>query len=185
METFEAIQKRASLKNRLSGREVEREKIEQVLQAARLAPSAMNKQPWRFIVVEGRENVDRVVSRAFGEGNQVIKKAPVLIIACANPGDDVIADGKEFYLLDLGMAFENLLLAGTNLGLVTHPMAHVYEDELRKVLGIPPEFKFVLATPLAYPAEGSYDEAAKDKLNERTRKNNTEIFYGNAWGQPY
>jgi len=185
METLEAINKRASLKTCLSTREVEQDKIIKILDAARLAPSARNVQPWHFIVVKGRENVENVVTKAFGETNQVVKEAPVLIIACGNPSDDVIAEGREYYLFDIGLAVENMLLAATDLGLVTHPMSHVYEDELRKILGIPPEVRFVIATPLAYPAEGSYEEAARERLSQRTRKDLKELVYANAWGKPF
>jgi len=185
METLEAINRRASLKTCCSTRDVEQEKIEKILDAARLAPSARNVQPWRFIVVQGKENVENVATKAFGEGNQVVKEAPVLIIVCANPKDDVIAEGKEYYLFDLGLAVENMLLAATDLGLVTHPMAHVYEDELKKILGIPPEVRFVIATPLAYPAGGSYEETAQEKLSQRTRKDLKELVYTNAWGKAY
>ena len=185
METLEAINKRASLKTHLSTRDVEQDKIIKILEAAKLAPSARNNQPWRFIVITGRENVENVVTRAFKETNQVVKEAPVLIIVCANPKDDVIADGKEFYLIDVGLAVENILLAATDLGLVTHPMAAVDEVELRKVLGIPDEVKFVIATPLAYPAGGSYEEAAQERLSQRTRKDLKELVYTNTWGEPF
>ncbi len=185
METLQAISKRASLKTCCSTREVEQDKVFKILEAARLAPSARNAQPWRFIVVRGRENVKNVVTRAFKEVNQVVVEAPVLIIVCANPKDDVIADGKEFYLIDVGLAVENLLLAATDLGLVTHPMAAVDEVELRKVLGIPDEVKFVIATPLAYPAGGSYEEVAQERLSQRTRKSLQELAYFNEWGKPF
>ena len=185
METLEAINKRASLKTHLSARDVEQDKIIKILEAAKLAPSARNNQPWRFIVIQGKGNVKNVVMRAFRETNQVVVEAPVLIIVCANPKDDVIADGKEFYLLDVGLAVENMLLMATDLGLVTHPMAAVDEVELRKVLGIPEEVKFVIATPLAYPAGGSYEEAAQERLSQRTRKDLKELVYTNAWGKPF
>jgi len=185
METLEAISKRASLKTCCSAQDVEKEKIEKILKAARLAPSARNTQPWRFIVIKGRENVKNVVTKAFGEGNQVVMEAPALIIVCANPSDDVIAEEKEYYLFDLGLAVENMLLAATDLGLVTHPMAHVFEDKLKVLLGIPDEVRFVIATPLAYPAQGSYDKAAKERLSQRDRKELKELVYMNAWGKPF
>jgi nitroreductase len=100
METLETINKRASLKTRLSSREIEPEKIAKILDAARLAPSARNSQPWRFVVVQGREVVEALVSSVFFETNQVVKQAPVIIIACANPGDDVVIGGREYYLFD-------------------------------------------------------------------------------------
>ena len=98
---------------------------------------------------------------------------------------DVIHDGKEYYLFDVGLAVENMLLAATDLGLLTHPMTAVHEDELKKVLHIPGEVRFVVATPLAYPAEGSYEKAARERLAQRTRKSAKEVVYSNAWGKPF
>jgi nitroreductase len=185
METLEAISKRASLKNRLSPRQVEQDKIARVLDAARFAPSARNQQPWHFIVVQGKEDVENVVTKAFFEFSQGFKEAPVLIFACANPGDDDIHEGREYYLFDVGLAFENLLLAATDLGLVTHPMSSVKEDELKKVLHIPDEVRFIAATPLSYPSLASYDEAAREKLSRRTRKSLKEVAYSEVWGKPF
>ena len=183
METLETINKRASLKTCLSPRDVEQEKIEKILDAARLAPSARNSQPWRFIVVKDKKTIETLVSRAFSERNAVVSEAPVIIIACANPGDDAIIGGREYYLFDVALAVENMLLAATDLGLVTHPMTGVDEDELKKVLGVPDEVRFVVATPLSYPADGSYEEAAQERLSQRTRKDLRELVYWNAWGR--
>ena len=94
-------------------------------------------------------------------------------------GDVVLA----YYLFDVALAVENMLLAATDLGLVTHPMTGVNEAELKKALGIPDEIRFVVATPLAYPAQNSYDEAAGERLSQRTRKDLPEIVYYNAWGK--
>lgn len=185
MEALEAINQRASLKMHLSARDVEPEKIAKILAAARLAPSASNRQPWRFVVVQGREAVETLVSSAFSEGNQVVKKSPVIIIACANPSDDAVIGGREYYLFDVALAVENILLAATGLGLVTHLMTNLNEDKLKTILGIPREVRFVVATPLAYPAEGSYAEAAKERLSQRTRKDLRELVYLNAWGRPF
>jgi len=188
METMEAIRKRKSLKNCLSGREIEREELEQVLEAARLAPSARNRQPWRFVVVQGKENVERVANKAFvgfAQGNLVVKEANVLIFVFANHEENLMPDGAFFYPIDVGLAFENLLLAATDLGLVTHPMAAVDRSELKKVLGVPEGERFIIATPLAYPAEDSYDEAVKERRESSTRKSLSEIVYVNEWGKPF
>lgn len=185
METLEAISKRASLKTRLSKRQVEQDKIVKILDAARLAPSGRNRQPWRFIVVKDKETIETLVSRAFNEANLVVREAPVIIITCANPSDALVTHGREYYLFDAGLAVQNMLLAATDLGLVTHPMTGLNEDELKKVLGIPDEVRFVVATPLAYPVEGSYEEAAQERLSQRTRKDRQELVYSNAWGKPF
>jgi len=183
METLDTINKRASLKTRLSPRHVEQEKIEKILDAARLAPSARNSQSWRFIVVKDKETIETLVSKAFSERNAVVSEAPVIIIACANPSDDLTIGGREYYLFNVALAVENMLLAATDLGLVTHPMTGVDEDELKKALRIPDEVRFVVATPLSYPAEGSYEEAAQERLSQRTRKDLRELVYWNAWGR--
>lgn len=180
METSEAISKRTSLKMHISSRDVEPEKIEKVLDAARLAPSASNRQPWRFIVVQGKEAVESI-SSAFREPNDVAVKAPVIIIACANPSDDATIGDREYYLFDVALAVENMILAATDLCLVTHLMMFD-EDRLKSLLGIPQEVRFVIATPLAYPDNSSYDEAAKERLSQRSRKDLKELVYLNRWG---
>ena len=182
METLDAIRKRCSLKTHLSTKPVEAEKIEQVLEAARLAPSARNLQPWRFVVVQGDEAVGELAT-AFNETNQEVRNATVIIIVCAREEDDVIRDGKPYFLFDAGLAVENLLLAATDLGLVTHPILSLDEAETKRILAIPDDYRVVLATPLAYPAESSYDEAAEERLGERTRKCLGELAFYGKWGE--
>ncbi|MFC1910217.1 nitroreductase family protein [Chloroflexota bacterium] len=184
METIEAIKKRASLKTRFSSREVEPEKLRAILDAACLAPSGRNRQPWRFIVVRGKDNIEYLVRRAFNEVNYPAIRAPVIIVICANPTDGIAVGGREYYLLDAGMAAENMLLAATAMGLATHAIAGVEEKELKRILKIPPELRFVLAIPVAYPTGSTYEEAAQEKLSERSRKKLDEIACSNSWGEP-
>ena len=182
MQTLEAIHKRCSLKLHLSKKPVEPEKLEQVLEAARLAPSARNLQPWHFVVVQGDEAIDELAS-AFNETNQEVRNGSVIIVVCAREEDDVTREGRPFYLFDVGLAVENLLLAATDLGLATHPILSFDEAEVKRILEIPGEYRVVITTPLAYPAEPSYDEAAVDKLGERTRKDLGEIIHYGKWGK--
>ena len=114
-----------------------------------------------------------------------VKEADVLIFAFANHEQNVFPDGAFFYPVDVGLAFENLLLAATDLGLVTHPMVAVNQAELKKVLGVPEGERFIIATPLAYPAQGSYDEAAAERRAVSTRKSLSEVVYFNQWGKPF
>ena len=181
MQTLEAIHKRCSLRTHVSGRPIEPEKINLVLDAARLAPSARNMQPWRFVVVQGGEAVEALVRGAFLRPGLGLERAPVMIVVCASPGDDVTIDGKEYYLFDVGLAMENLLLAATDLGLLTHPMASFDEHEVQRILGIPGDVRVVIVTPLAYPVEASYDEAAADRLGQRSRKALDDTTCSNRW----
>ncbi len=184
MQTFESISKRCSLKGHLSSRPVESDKVRQVLEAARVAPSARNTQPWRFVVVQGKQAIESLAQAAFLGTSAVLTQAPVIIVACARPADDVTIEGKEYYLFDLGLAIENMLLAAADLGLVTHLMASFNEAEVKRVLGIPDDVRVVIITPLSYPAEATYDEAARERLSQRARKSLDEIAFANHWGGP-
>ena len=181
METLEAIRKRCSLKDHLSGRPVEAERIEAVLEAARLAPSARNTQPWRFVVVQGKEAIDSLVDAAFPGASAIIGQAPVIVVACARPEDGVTKDGKEYYLYDVGSAVQNLLLAATDMGLVTHLIASLDEAEVKRVLRIPDDVRVVVATPLAYPSAASYDEAAHERLRQRSRLDLDQLVSYGSW----
>jgi len=182
METIETIRNRCSLKAHISGREIEPEKINTVLEAGRLAASARNNQPWRFIVVQDKQLVEEL-SQAFSESNRVIKSAPVILVICARPADDVMRDGKEFYLFDIGLAVGNIILAATDQGLVTHLMTAFNEARVKQILHIPEDVRVVVATPLAYPIEGSYYEAARERLSKRTRKDLKELVYYDQWSE--
>ena len=184
METLRSIQQRASLVTQVSPREVEQEKINKVLDAARFAPSAMNKQPWRFIVVKGKAAVEKLVDESFAKWNLKARESSVIIIVCANPKDDVVVGGREYYLFDVALAIENMILAATDLGLVTHLMTSVDEEKIKKILNIPEEVRFVVATPLAYPAGGAYEKAAQERLKQRVRKGLAEVVYQGSWGKP-
>ena len=180
METFEIINKRCSLKAHISNRPIEPEKISAILEAGRLAPSARNNQPWRFIVVQDKKMIQEL-TRAFSESNQVIVDAPVILITCARPVDDIIRDGREYYLFDVGLAVENMILAATDLGLVTHLMTAFDEAQVKQTLHIPEDVRAVVATPLAYPRGESYNKAASERLSTRTRMDMKDLVYYDQW----
>ena len=184
METLKAIGLRTSLKSHISSKKVEPEKVRQVLDAARLAPSAHNGQPWRFIVVDDKETVQKFVDETFNqEVNRVAREAPVIIVVLAKPDESRVIHNREFYPFDLGLAVENMLLAATDLGLVTHMMSNVNSERaVKEFLGVPKEVKFMVAIPLAYPTTPTLEEAARERLSKRTRKDLSEIVHWNRWG---
>ncbi len=181
MEALNVIHKRASLKACLTEKGISTETVTQILDAARVAPSGRNNQPTRFVIVTDKTLINTVVKEAFAEANALVAGAPVLIFVCANPKDSIVRDGQSYYLFDAGLAMENMLLAAADLGLVTHPMSGFDEAKARKILGIPEEVRIVAATPLSCPAQGAYDEAAKERLAGRTRKSLEEIAFWNSW----
>lgn len=96
-------------------RPVEKEKIEKMLRAAMAAPTAMNKQPWHFVVVDQRDLLD-----ALADANpyaKMIKKAPLAIVVCGDTEKMIEGGGRDFWIQDASAATENMLLAAHAMGL--------------------------------------------------------------------
>jgi nitroreductase len=156
MEFSELIRVRQSDRKYLP-QEVEKEKIVKCLEAARLAPSANNSQPWKFIVVNEPELKDKVAALAAGLGmNKWAVQAPVIIaVVLETPGFTTrlggLLKGKEFRLMDIGMAVEHLCLQAADLGLGTCIMGWFDERKVKRTLGIPRSRRVPLLISLGYP----------------------------------
>ena len=107
----------------------------------------------------------------------------MILVACARAADDVEHDSKSYYLFDVGMAVENMLLAATDLGLVTHLMTALDEAKMKVILHIPDDVRVVVATPLAYPLEATYGASAGERLSQLTRKTYEDVVYFNKWDE--
>ncbi len=156
---------------------VEKEKLRAILEAGRLAPSWKNLQCWQFIVVETPEGKEKVIE-AFAEdnpGKKALASAPVLIVICGDPKASGDQDDKDYYLVDLGIAFEHVILAAHNLGLGTCFMGLFKEAILKENLNVPDGWRVVGVTPVGYP-----DQDPKP----RPRKELGEIVFSESWGQP-
>jgi nitroreductase len=137
---------------------VEPEKLRACLEAARIAPSAHNVQPWRFIVVDDPALKDRLAAAAFSGIYGVSKfaaRAPVLLALLARPGKAVVRlgsmiQGVPYYLLDIGIAGEHVVLQAEELGLASCWMGWFDYRKARKALAIPRTFKLVALMPLGY-----------------------------------
>jgi len=175
MNFLEVVQARRSLRSYLN-KPVEREKVEYVLESARLAPSWKNMQCWRFIVVE--DTVGRqALANSMGESNpgrKALTEAPIVIVLCAVPTESEVWEGKDFMMLDAGLAMEHLLLAATEQGLGTCWQGLFSEEKTREALNIPSNVRVVAMTPLGYAAE---------ERRPRPRKAITEIVFHGKWGQ--
>lgn len=96
-------------------RPVEKEKIEKMLRAAMAAPTAMNKQPWHFVVVDQRNVLDALAGA--NPYAKMLKKAPLAIVVCGNTDKMIEGGGRDFWIQDASAATENLLLAAHAMGL--------------------------------------------------------------------
>jgi nitroreductase len=154
---------------------IEPEKLRACLEAARLAPSAHNVQPWRFVVVDEPALKDRLAEEAFSgifSGSKFAAKAPLLLVLLAKR--DFIAHhigGRiqriPYYYIDLGIAGEHIVLQAEELGLATCWMGWFNRRRVRRVLNVPRRFKVVAMMPLGY--------AEKRPAREPPRKTFEEI----------
>ncbi|MCJ7813132.1 nitroreductase family protein, partial [bacterium] len=115
-DVFKAIQARHSIRNYLD-RPVEAEKLKQVLEAARLAPSAKNRQEWMFVVVQNEETRKRLSIAACEQ--HFVAEAPVVIAGCSLESEYVMPCGQFGYVIDLAIAMDHMTLMATSLDLGT------------------------------------------------------------------
>ncbi len=150
---------------------VEDEKLEAVLEAARLAPTAANRQPIQIIVVrtEGREDD---LKRVYKPG--WLLQAPLVICVCAVHGRGWTRrqDGKSYDDVDAAIVMDHVILAATDLGLGTCWIGAFDPDAARDVLGLPEEVEPIVMTPLGYPA---------DHAGPKQRKPLSELVRNERW----
>lgn len=153
-------------------RVVEREKLERILEAARLSPSACNAQPWRFVVVTDPELSVKVGKATAGLGmNKFAKDAPVHILIVEDSANissllgSKIKD-KHFPLIDIGIAAAHITLAAEAEGLGSCILGWFDEKELKKLLGIPSSKRLLLDITIGYPVKEKRPKSrkAKDKV---------------------
>lgn len=156
--------------------------LETLFEAARWAPSYGNRQPWRFVVARA-PHVLAAVQATLTRGNQYARRAPVLVAMAADPNDGQIREGREYYLLDCGMALENLLLQAVALGVQAHPLGGFDEDGVRAALAIPAQVRVLALIALGYPADpATLDEDTRERdARPRRRKPPEEVRAFDTW----
>lgn len=143
MDTFEALKKRRSMRT-FNAKPVSRESIEELIDCARLAPTARNVQPWEFVVVTRKETLAELASLTAGNGS-FIKDSNCCIA--------VFSKDTKYYLEDGCAATENILIAASNSGLSSCWVAgdkKPYCDKVKELLGVSFDFKLVSLIPLGY-----------------------------------
>lgn len=150
MDFYDVIKRRLSVR-RYTTQPVPNEALNRILDAARLAPSACNRQPWQFLIVG-----DAAVRRSLfqPEKQDWAAVAPLAVVACSRPGEAWIrwADQKNHSDIDLAIAFEHIVLAAAAEGLGTCWICAFDPRHVRDVLKLPPEMEPVAMSPLGYPA---------------------------------
>ncbi len=186
MELFEAIRTRRSVR-RFSDKPLEEEKLRALLEAVRQAPSWANLQCWRFIVVRDAATkqkfsdlsyVESFVSPLGYKANPARKglaEAQVILVACADPAQSGNIWGQPYYMTDLGIAAQTLMLAARASGLGTVFVGVFDEEKVRALLNIPSNIRVVGLFPVGYPLE--------EKASGPSRKPLEEIAFSEHWGE--
>ena len=155
------IEQRISIRDFLD-KPVEREKMMLCLEAARLAPSACNSQPWRFIVVDDRQLKDKLCDAAFSgiySANSFCKTAPVIVTVISEKSKFTariggMFRGTEYHLIDIGIACEHFVLQATDLGLGTCWIGWFDEVAVKAILNVPQQKKIDILIALGYYESG-------------------------------
>jgi len=170
MNFIDLVRKRRSIRKYLPN-PVARKDIIKCIEAARLAPSAENVQPWRFFIIDDPEIKKQISDSAFSgiyKFTSFAAQAPVLIVILAKL--DILANrigkqiqGTQYYLIDIGIAGEHLVLQATELGLGTCWIGWFSKKKLRKCLNIPAKYKIVCMMSLGYFDKKYLDNKPKEK----------------------
>jgi nitroreductase len=145
MDVFEAVQKRHSTRA-YEPMSVPEEKLERILEAARLAPSAGNLQPWHFIIVKNRGKRENLAKS--GRYARFLAESPIVIVGC---GDQEAS--PNWYKVDVTIAMQNMVLTATGEGLGTCWIGSFSENQVRRLLKMPDNLRVVALMALGYPRE--------------------------------
>lgn len=163
MDVATAIRGRRSIRS-FADREVEREKIEAILEAGRLSPSANNRQEWKFIVVRDPERRRALAEAAYSQ--EFVGEAPVVLVACATESRLIMPCGQPAHTVDLSIAFAYMLLQAYELGLGTCWIGAFREETVKEILNVPEGVRVVALSPLGYSTH---------RIPARSRKSLDEI----------
>ena len=173
-DTMTVIAERTSIRRYEAGRDVPDEVMEKLLRAAMAAPTAVNLQPWEFIVVRDKGTLAKLAAaNRFGG---MIAQAPVAVVVCGDTLQEARGEPNKWWMLDCSAATENMLLAATAQGLgAVWTAVYPHEDRVaavRRILAIPERYMPLCVVPIGYPA----DPSAKPKDKWKPERIHKEKF---------
>ena len=161
MELLPEIQKRISIR-KFTDAPVQKQQVDRILEAGRLAPSAKNRQAWRFIVIRNPERRKEMETACFGQ--EYVGQAPVLIAVCTTNIDYKMPNGLSSYPVDLGIAGAFMMLQATHEGLGSCAVTTFDEAEVKALLSVPHLMRIVLLLAIGH-ADEQPDRARRFPLN--------------------
>ncbi|NLI89129.1 MAG: nitroreductase [Epulopiscium sp.] len=162
--SLESIVKQRYSVRKFKDKEVEKDKISQILELVRMAPSAVNLQPWHFMVIRDKELKDRIANTY---NRDWLKKAPVIIVACGNHDESwKRRDGKDHCDIDLAIAVDHLTLAAAEQGLGTCWVCNFDSKECAQILELADNLEAIALIPLGYPLSDEIKETPRKAFDE-------------------
>ena len=173
MDFARLIMERESVR-KYNDRPVEKEKIERIMESCRMAPSACNSQPWRFVVVTDPDLKNQVARATTGPAtpiNRFAPQAPVIVALVAEPPNWLSKIGssikdKDYYLMDIGIVADHFCLQAADLGLGSCMIGWFDEKKVRELLQIPKKRRIPRLITLGYPA----NETPRKKIRKTPEK---------------
>ena len=169
MDVMDAIKQRRSIRG-YENRPVEESKLKAILEAGRLAPSASNKQDWKFVVVRDAE-IRKKLAVACNQ-QAFIAEAAVVLVCCATNMERKMAGGQACGPIDVAIAMDHITLKAMEEGLGTCWIGSYNEAAIKKILGIPDGVSIIDVLPLGYP---------KEIPQARPRKEIKELYAFERW----
>lgn len=170
-------------------RPVEVEKLQQLFEAARWAPSSYNEQPWSFLLTTKNESLldyESLLSCVTGNNRDWAQRAPVLVLSVAKRHFDAGGKVNHYSIHDVGLATENLTIQATAVGLFIHLMAGFDAPKARKLFSIPDTHEPVCVIAIGYfgNLEALSPELQRRELAPRRRRPFKEFVFSGQWGRP-
>lgn len=164
MDFYEVVKKRRSYRAYKPDMP-EKEKIERILEATRLAPTWANLQGLSLVLVQKPENV-KAIWKAIDQ-DQKFSSAPMFVVGLISEGGSgTNKSGEKYYGVDFGICFEHLILASTAEGLATCWIGWFDEGEIKSILNIPKKYKVMGLTPLGYPIKPKGEVKERNPIDE-------------------
>ena len=158
MDMLREIEKRQSVK-KFRGEKLDKEQVERILEAGRQAPSAKNRQPWRFIIIDDEELKGRIKTASFNQEH--VGEAPVIIAACSTNIDYRMPNGHLSYPIDISIAVSFMMVQAEHEGLGTCVVTTYDEQEVKDLLTVPYSMKVVMLLLIGYPMDKPLPELRK------------------------
>ncbi|HOV64344.1 MAG TPA: nitroreductase family protein [Spirochaetia bacterium] len=167
MGMLEAIERRKSVRA-FKHNPIQQEKLNNILEAGRIAPSAKNRQPWRFIVIQDKEKRKRIEEAAYGQEH--VGQAPVIIAACSTNIDYRMPNGQLSYPIDISFAVSFMMIQAAHENIGSCVITTFDEAEVKEILTVPYSMRVVMLLLLGHPAEEVASIRERKQLHEITAK---------------